>query len=245
MSVLSSKKTTNISRTTRQLSLGSVAKHIKKTCCICLAFLLCACASSDRQALINYQKGNEDYFALKQTIANRLADSTTFDRILKVYPYTSLYSPKSDTDAAGKLLSEQYMREQNYFACLQVSEKMLEANYTSLTAHFAAGECSARAGNDRAGNFHAWVLDNLIEAIWRTGNGQSARSAFIINSTSDLYAFIQLHQLVVVAQELVYLQQVPIQKITILTPETNRESVWYFNVSPLFTRGILEHLQNN
>lgn len=230
------------------LSIQGFILRLKKailTASLLLLLALSGCSNTGaKNNLVNYAKSDSDYLALKQTIVNKLADTTSFDRILNIYPMSSFYDPKSDIEPAGKLLSEQYMQVGNYSACLQVADKMLAVNYTSLTAHFATSECARLSGDLSRSQFHNWVLDNFIEAIWRTGDGQSAQSAFMINSSSDLYAFIQLHQLVAVGQDLVYLQQIPIQKIRIQTPETNRSFTWYFNVTPQFRRGLIDQIES-
>lgn len=213
-------------------------------CSLFVCLTLSGCVSTGaKKDIIDYTQSDKDYQALKQTIVNKLADTTTFDRILQIYPLTSLYDPKSDMEAAGKLLSEQYMKQGDYAACLQVADKILIQNYTSLTGHFAASECARLSSELSSSAYHNWVLDNFIEAIWRTGDGQSAQNAFMINSSSDLYAFIQLHQLVAVGQDLVYLGKVPIQKIRIQTPETNRGFTWFFNVTPQFRRAMIDQAE--
>jgi hypothetical protein len=207
----------------------------------------CATQNSDistDSGMLNYDKSDADYLALKQTIKNRVADSTTFDRILFTYPLSSYYQPTSDVEPAGKLLSETYMREGKFSACQQVAQRILEANYTSLTGHFAAAQCAAGLQDEAANRYHTWVLDSLIEAIWRTGDGRSETTPLMINSTTDLYAFIQLHELVAVGQDLVYVEQIPIQRIRIQIPESNRQSTWYFNVTPQFRRAVIDKLES-
>ncbi|MFC4698730.1 DUF4919 domain-containing protein [Glaciecola siphonariae] len=211
-----------------------------------LIFLICvllltACASQNPSSpVLNYEKADKDYLALKQTIVNRVADSTTFDRIWLTYSLSSFYNPTDDLEPSTKLLTETYISEGNYAACIEAAQRLLEVNYTSLTGHFAMAECSRLMGDARQSDFHTWVLDNLIEAIWRTGDGRAPGTAFLINSTHDLYAFIQLHQLVAVGQDLVYEQGMPVQKILVQTPENMRSSTWYFNATPQFRRSFLD-----
>lgn len=210
-----------------------------------LIFVLQACATqSSSKTALNYNKSDADYLALKQTIINKLADSTTFDRILSTYPLSSYYSPTSDIEPAGKLLTENHLRLGEFVACQQVAQRILAANYTSLTGHFASAQCALELQDEERGRYHIWVLDNLIEAIWRTGDGRSALTPLMINSTTDLYAFIQLHELVAVGQDLVYIEQIPIQRIRIQMPESNRQSTWYFNVTPQFRRAVIDKLES-
>jgi hypothetical protein len=196
-----------------------------------------------QKEVVNYQRSDKVYLALKQTVINKLADATTFDRLLQTYSLTSFYKPQSDAQSATKLLTENYIALRNYPACLQAANGLLINNYVSLIGHYAASECAKLAGDQSTADYHAWVLNSLFEAIWRTGDGQSPESAFMINSSSDLNAFVQLHQRVAVAQELMYLRQVPIQKISMRSPESNRLLTWYFNLTPQFRRGVIDEIE--
>jgi hypothetical protein len=146
-------------------------------------------------------------------------------------------------EQSAKLRSQSYMQNQQWQLCLRTNEQLLNVNYTSLTGHYGVAICAAEMGNIELGRFHNAVLDNFIEAIWRTGSGQTPESPFYITSVNDLYAFVQLHQLVAVGQSLSYVDNFPIQAITVQNPETLRTFTWYFNVTPQFRRGVIDSIE--
>jgi hypothetical protein len=204
----------------------------------------CASAPDKSSRVLDYEKSDGEYAALVSKIQSRQAQMEDFDALIKVFPLTSLYQPESDEEQRAKLLSESYMQSQMWQQCLKINRILLGVNYTSLTGHYGVAVCAAELGDINKGKFHNAILDNLIEAIWRTGSGQSPDSPFYIISVNDLYAFIQLHQLVAVGQSLTYVDNLPIQVIKVKNPETNRTFTWYFNVIPQFRRGVMDKIES-
>lgn len=210
---------------------------------VMLSMYGCSNMSSQKENVLNYNKSDADYAMLVTKIQSDEAAASDYDSLIRLYPLTSKYRPKSDEEQRAKLFSQALMRNGQWQQCLKTNYKLLDLNYTSLTGHYGAAICAAELGNIALGRFHNAILDNFIEAIWRTGSGQSAESPFYITSVNDLYAFIQLHQLVAVGQSLTYINEVPIQAILVQNPETNRTLTWYFNVTPQFRRGMIDNLE--
>lgn len=215
---------------------------------ISVVLFLSACASQNdsvdqSQQVLNYQQSDQDYAAIVEKIVQSKANAKDFDLLTKIFPLTSFYEPSSGAEQAAKLQSQYFMENQNWQACLEVNNKLLALNYSSLTGHYGASICSTELGNLQKGRFHNQVLDSFIEAIWRTGDGKTPQTALYVTSTNDLYAFIQLHQLVAVGQSLVYFNNLPIQVIQVKDPKTNRTSTWHFDLTSQFRRGIIDDLE--
>lgn len=208
---------------------------------------IAGCASNTLQtkSVIDYNKSDQDYLNLVNKIKTNQATAQDYDSIIKIYPLTSFYEPASDKEQAAKLISQTQMENAQWRDCLITNNALLANNYTSLTGHYGAAICSAELGNLALGRFHNAILDNFIEAIWRTGDGQTPQSPFYITSSNDLYAFIQLHQLVAVGQSLIYVNNYPIQAIKVQQPESKRTTTWYFDVTPTFRKGVLKNVESN
>ena len=225
------------------LARQKMQRHLLLIFIIILGLSACATNNAEKPKVLNYTQSNTDYYAIVDRIKANTASSDDFDRLIKIYPLTSLYDPTSDKEQSAKLLSQSYMQSQNWRQCWKVNQGLLMVNYSSLTGHYGAAICASELGNDALGRFHTAVLDSLIEAIWRTGNGQSVETPFYITSTNDLYAFIQLHQLVAVGQSIRYINRLPVQAIEVQNPETMRVKTWYFDVTPQFRRGVIDELE--
>jgi hypothetical protein len=208
--------------------------------------ILAACSTVSKQNanVLNYEKSNADYYTLVSKVKNEQALSKDYDMLIRIFPLSSLYDPTSDSEQKSKLLSQSYMENQQWQKCLDTNNALLQVNYTSLTGHYGAAVCAAELGNIVLGKYHNSVLDNFIEAIWRTGSGKSPETPFYVTSVNDLYAFIQLHQLVAVGQSLTYVNKIPIQAIKVQNPANNRTYTWYFDVTPQFRRGLIDEIES-
>lgn len=212
---------------------------------IAVVLALSACTSINNQdtSVLYYDKSDKDYNSLVAKVKSGQAVASDYDMLIRIFPLSSFYKPKSDSEQSAKLMSQSYMENQQWQLCLNVNNALLDINYTSLTGHYGAAVCAAELSNIVLGKYHNSVLDNFIEAIWRTGNGQSPETPFYIISVNDLYAFIQLHQLVAVGQSLTYVNELPIQAIKVQNPANNRTFTWYFDVTPQFRRGVIDDLE--
>lgn len=219
----------------------------KNQCLVLMVVLLAmsACTSINNQgtSVLDYEKSDKDYNSLVAKVKSGQAEASDYDMLIRVFPLSSYYKPKSDNEQSAKLMSQSYMENQQWQLCLKVNNALLDANYTSLTGHYGAAVCAAELSNIVLGKYHNSVLDNFIEAIWRTGNGKSPQTPFYIISVNDLYAFIQLHQLVAVGQSLEYVNELPIQAIKVQNPANNRTFTWYFDITPQFRRGVIDGLE--
>ena len=206
---------------------------------------LSACESMQNKSaeVLNYEKSDKDYNDIVERVKLQTASKEDFDILIRIYPLTSYYDPENNREQAFKLMSQNYMERQYWQRCLDTNIHLLDVNYTSLTGHYGAAICAAELGDIEQGRFHNNILDSFIEAVWRTGTGKSPQSPFYITSVNDLYAFIQLHQLVVVGQSLSYVNKLPIQAIQVQNPQTQRTFNWYFDVTPQFRRGVIDKLE--
>lgn len=199
--------------------------------------------SNNANQVLNYQQSDADYFALVERLQAGKATQQDINNILHVYPLTSFYEPSNSQEQASKLLSQNYMENQQWRECLATNNKLLALNYTSLTGHYGAAICATEMGNLSLGKFHNGILDGFIEAIWRSGDGKTPQTPLFITSINDLYAFVQLHQMVATGQSLEYVNDLPIQAIKVLNPETKRQTVWYFDMTSQFRRALINELE--
>lgn len=208
--------------------------------------MLSACSILPKQDanVLDYDKSDKEYYGLVSKVKSEQAVASDYDMLIRIFPLSSLYQPKSDNEQSAKLMSQSYMENQQWQACLAINNALLDINYTSLTGHYGAAICAAELGNVVLGKYHNAILDNFIEAIWRTGTGQSPETPFYITSVNDLYAFIQLHQLVAVGQSLTYVNSLPIQAIKVQNPANNRTLTWYFDITPQFRRGVIDDIES-
>ena len=197
-----------------------------------------------KQQILNHAKADKEYIALVAKFKREKGSNLDFDAIVRLYPFTSNYSPYANVEQAQKLLAFDSMEQQNWEACLTATSLILEENYTSLSGHYGAMVCHSELGQSDLGKYHNVMLDGFMDAIWRSGDGTTPATAFYITSTNDLYAFVQLNGLMATSQSLVYYEQRPIDAIQVEDPQTMQESTWYFDVTAQFRRGIFDDIES-
>jgi hypothetical protein len=196
-----------------------------------------------QQQILNYAKAEKDYQALLGKFKTGEAALEDYDDIIRVYPLTAAYNPYGGIEVAKKEIAFEAMDQKNWPGCLEATNDIIETNFTSLTGHFGAMVCHYEMGNRELGEYHNAILDGFIDAIWRSGDGRTAASAFYITSTTDLYAFVQLNGFIATGQSLVYHEQRPIDAIDIQNANTQEELTWYFDVTAQFRRGFIDDLE--
>ena len=196
------------------------------------------------QQIINYKKADQDYQKLVLALKNTNAPAQVFDSIIRVYPLTSKYDPYDGVEQAQKLVANSSMDTRNWRQCLLATNAILNDNFTSLTGHYGAMVCHFESGNEQQGNFHKQILDGFMDAVWRSGNGQSPTNAFYVTSANDLYAFIQLQNHIAVGQSLVYVDEKPVHAMSVRNLKNKKESVWYFDVTAPFRKGVIKRYEN-
>ncbi|WP_110430237.1 DUF4919 domain-containing protein [Glaciecola sp. KUL10] len=219
-------------------------------------FLVLACSSTSSNTetqnqinkpsnqVINYKRADQDYQKLVLALKNTNAPAEVFDSIIRVYPLTSKYDPYDGIEQAQKLVANASMDTKNWRQCLMATNAILNDNYTSLTGHYGAMVCQFESGNEHQGNLHKRMLDGFMDAVWRSGNGQTPSNAFYVTSANDLYAFIQLQNHIAVGQSLVYVDEKPVHAMSVRNLKNKKESIWYFDVTAPFRKGVINRYEN-
>lgn len=196
---------------------------------------------------INFSQSDKDYHSLAQAIQKQIASEAQFDAILYVYPYTTLYTKVLDEEKSLSSLSKQYMQEEQWELCLAANRQVLAKNYTSLTAHYGASICATEKGKLKIADHHRWALSELIEAIWRTGNGKTPENPFYVTDINDLHAFIQLHQMSIVSQKKITLLKKTLFALELKKNDDTDYLLWYFDLSAQIKRQLInsKHISVN
>lgn len=132
----------------------------------------------------------------------------------------------------------QAIEQQEWQVCQDKAATLLKSSAISLNGHFTAMICAEKSNNASKAAWHKQQLDTLIEAMWQSGDGKSTGTAFFCTGTPELYAFIRLHGLKVVQQDLL-VEQGKSYDVMQLTDEQNQQRVtWYFDVSAQMAVGF-------
>lgn len=164
---------------------------------IFLVLLLSACTSVQTMQLqspLEHSKSNARYSELVNTVKAKPA-LTAITELRQL----TVSTERLKTDIAAEKALHQSLFEaieaNNWLGCLQIANEALALNYASLNSHYGAMVCSLETGQTQQGHYHESVLNQLLEAVWATGDGESITTAFQVINDVERDAFLEFHGL--------------------------------------------------
>jgi len=115
--------------------------------------------------------------------------------------FTALRLGFIQTPAYLALMSEAQLLNQDMFkamdkddfeACIDLADRALSVDYTSIHSHYGAMVCNIQLGNIELGNHHQWVLQGLVESLRQSGNGRDPNQPFKAISDEEVTGFLRL-----------------------------------------------------
>lgn len=175
-------------------------------------------------------------------LVNNVSTHTTLPDLIslrEIYVQTSYYAPYSGPELVLSQVMFEALGTEDWATCQRHAQTILDSNFISLPAHYAAMVCEDMLGNSDVSSFHQVLLDGLLEAIWSSGNGTSEEEAFFCTSTPELQAFIQIQGLEITSQALSETDGGRAFDIMeIKEPLTEREFTWYFDITAQWQKGL-------
>ena len=124
--------------------------------------------------------------------------------------------------------------QKNYEEALKIAESVLAKNFVEVNAHMAAQIAYQETGNAERAQFHKFMVDGLLNSIKSSVDGKSKEKAFEVISVNEEYGLIRSLGLRPIRQALVEDKGHRYDAITVIDPQTNQESVIYFNIDKPF-----------
>jgi len=210
-----------------------------------LPLLLTACASTSSSVPKSLLETADLSNAAENTTYEQLvakvkqsASLEEFKALRKAYVKTDLYRPYSGRERTLSNAMWEVADHSDWQACIDKANEVLAINYIDLSAHVGMTFCAKEAGRKELSEYHQYVLDGLVDAIWATGDGRSEETAFFCTSVTELRDFIRLHGLEVVSQSLLEDEGGAFDLMTVKDPETEEEFDWDFDSTAQLTRGF-------
>lgn len=153
------------------------------------------------------------------------------EELRNVYVKTDFYDPYGvDEDDFEKNMFEG-IRNEDWEKCLENAAEILDGNYISLDAHYGAMVCAEGSGDNVKGEYHRKVLFGLLDAIRKTGDGESEDTAFFCTSTGEVWSFIGMQGYRIAGKSLEAIDGRTYDVMKVIDPETDKEFEWYFDVT--------------
>lgn len=124
--------------------------------------------------------------------------------------------------------------QKNYEEALKIAESVFAKNFVEVNAHIAAQIAYQETGNAEKAQFHKFMVDGLLNSIKSSKDGKSKETAFEVISINEEYGLIRSLGLRPIKQALVQDKGHSYDALTVVDPQTNQESIIYFNIDKPF-----------
>jgi tetratricopeptide (TPR) repeat protein len=126
------------------------------------------------------------------------------------------------------------LAQKNYEEALKIAEGVLSKNFVEINAHIIAQIAYQETGNTERAEFHKFMVDGLLNSIKGSVDGKSKEKAFEVISINEEYGLIRSLGLKPIKQALLNDEGHAYDVITVIDPQTNKESQLYFNIDRPF-----------
>jgi tetratricopeptide (TPR) repeat protein len=127
------------------------------------------------------------------------------------------------------------LNQKNYEEALKIAEAVLAKNFVEINAHITAQIAYQETGNAERAQFHKFMVDGLLNSIKSNFDGKSAATAFEVISINEEYGLVRSLGLRPIKQALIEDKGHSYDAITVVDPQTNQQSIIYFNIDKPFS----------
>jgi hypothetical protein len=152
-----------------------------------------------------------------------------FTELRMSFTETEDFSPYGgDKDARAAMFAA--LNAQKWDEALKQSAKVLEKNYADINAHFGAFIANTRKGDTAKADFHKFVALGLVNSVRGAGDGKSMEQAFVVISTDEEYALLNILGLRPGGQSLMQGGGHAYDMLEAVDPKTNQKHEFYFQI---------------
>lgn len=142
--------------------------------------------------------------------------------------YSEHYDPYGSSD--NELQMVELSNQGKFMDAIPYGEMVLEENPVNLQASFRLAVCYSRIGEEEKAKQYAQMYFPLLEAIYRSGDGKSIETAYVVVKVADEYAVLADSELERTSQTLV--GETDVITVEAIDPKADApDDAVYFNVS--------------
>lgn len=194
-----------------------------------LAFAICVSAQTPQSGPTPAEKSKYDVLLEKVKQKDATVDFTELRMAFYESPHYSPYAPMMTYRPMNAALNQK-----NYEEALKIAESVLAKNFVEINAHITAQIAFQATGNAERAQFHKFMVDGLLNSIKSKADGKTVDTAFLVISVNEEYGLIRSLGLRPIKQALIQDKGHSFDAITVVDPQTNQESVLYFNIDKPF-----------
>ncbi len=182
----------------------------------------------------------ENYNLLLDSIKNNLSED--YFSLRMAYTKTEDYSPYDieERDLLKKSLS--LIGKLEYDEGLSVLHSIQETNFVNISSHLYCEYVYKLIGDSVKSKYHYKIYKGLLNSIYKSGDGDTPQTAYIVISPKEEYNFLNWFDLKFIEQKWVKENGYSFDIMKFINKKTKKKSEIYFNISLAFN--VLNELYN-
>jgi len=168
----------------------------------------------------------DDYYSLLDSVKNEL--SSDFFSLRMAYTKTKIYDPYGVKIDGLREKIKLNIEEQNFEKALETANKILEKRYIDIRTHLYCSYIYTQLNDSAKSNYHYYIYNGLMNSIYFSGDGKSAKNAFIVMEVSEEYDLLKWLKLKQTEQSLIIKDGYSFDVIKVF--DENRETELFFNI---------------
>lgn len=152
-----------------------------------------------------------------------------FTELRMAFTETEDFSPYGGDEEARNAMYAA-LNARKWDDAIKQSAKVLEKNYVDINAHFGAYIANTRKGDTARADFHKFVALGLVNSVRGAGDGKSMEQAFVVISTDEEYALLNILGLRPGGQSLMQGGGHAYDRLDAVDPKTNEKHEFYFQI---------------
>lgn len=134
----------------------------------------------------------------------------------------------SDPRVHGLMLKA--LNDKKYKDALKMADGIQKINYVDMNSHVIAAMAHQALGDAKKSKFHEAVYLGLVNSIVNTGDGNTAKTAYVVIALSEVPVVLNALELKPVSQSLVEEDGHKYGLLTVADKNTNETAKVYFNI---------------
>jgi hypothetical protein len=198
---------------------------------ILLFVVFIASCTSVQQTFVQSDPSQNQYEARYLALTSEIKTESVITKVIELRQYVVLTGRNNSHAIVEETFNQrafEAIEAMDWLTCLDVTDDVLVLNYASLNSHYAAMVCQLESGDALQSQYHESVMNQLLEAVWLTGDGKSLKTAFQVINRAERDAFIEFHGLEFIKHSMTRLDGQDYDVVTLYDPQKDEVFEWYF-----------------
>jgi len=168
----------------------------------------------------------DDYYSLLDSIQNK--QSFDFFTLRMAYTKTKSYNPYDIKIDVWRKEIKINIEEQNFRKALEIADKILKKRYIDIKTHLYCGYIYEHLNDLAKSDYHYYIYNGLLNSIYFSGDGKSAKTAFIVMEISEEFDLMKWLKLKHSKQSLMVENGYSFDILKVY--DNNKETELFFNI---------------